>query len=247
MAVNSGQPCSTWWAAHLLPPFPLALGVLPSPTVLQKDNSLGGRGVPRAGSGWRQRQAWDQGSCLCLTTGPALCSRGCLTLIPSLCEFCSDGTPSPWTSLTSGVVLLLSPGPAWSPCSRGALIPGLLGPVSGLLQRADPGRGCRPTFHPQCCCERGVSFASYWARLGEAAGRLMVLGSFRPSTCWVPRSAPGCPPLSFAAHYLSGLGEKWLGDQAPCLVLPGLGAVLTKFPLAGAGQRTWRSSHQGAA
>ena len=125
--------------------------------------------MPRAGSGWRQRQAWDQGSCLCLTTGPALCSRGCLTLVPSLCEFCSDGTPSPWTSLTSGVVLLLSPGPAWSPCSRGALIPGLPGPVSGLLQRADPGRGCRPTCHPQCCCEWGVSFVSYWARLGRGS------------------------------------------------------------------------------
>lgn len=49
MAVNSGQPCSTWWAAHLLPPFPLTLGVLPSPTVLQKDTSLEGRGGAKGG------------------------------------------------------------------------------------------------------------------------------------------------------------------------------------------------------
>lgn len=66
--------------------------------------------------------------------------------------------------------------------------------------------------------------------LGEAAGRLMALGSFRLSTCWVPRSAPRCPPLSFAARYLSGLGEKWLGAQAPCLVLPWAGRSADSFP-----------------
>jgi len=31
MDVNSGEPRSTWWAALLLPPFPLALGVPPFP------------------------------------------------------------------------------------------------------------------------------------------------------------------------------------------------------------------------
>lgn len=128
-----------------------------SPSVLQKDTSLDGRW--RAQGGGRGRPG----------TLPAFVSPqvppftgGAVSFSFPLCVNSAQmGLPSPWTSLEH---------PGWCSCSalgvhvhpadsHGALTSGLLGPVSGLLQRADPGGACRPTCspppRPQCCCEWG--------------------------------------------------------------------------------------------